>query len=39
VHPGTQKRVTFTEPLPEAWVKFLADQGMTCPNKWRGAQP
>ena len=39
VHPGTQKRVTFSEPLPEAWVKFLADQGMTCPNKWRGAQP
>jgi 23S rRNA pseudouridine1911/1915/1917 synthase len=39
VHPGTQKRVTFSEPLPESWVKFLADQGMTCPNKWRGAQP
>ncbi len=36
-HPTTGKRVTFTDPLPAAWVAFLTEQGITCPRVWQAA--
>lgn len=37
-HPVSGKRVTFTEPLPAAWVEFLTGVGIACPRKWRPAE-